>query len=168
MQVQGIRQNVFPLTKIDTLLSGYFMDSAGNVWSNRNGAPRIMTGSRQPSGRYYTLSNRSFKSVDLKNRCLNHSDWANEINGPTQSPFVVPPAALPGRTNSAKAAIANKSLVLATVGENDRLHFSNDPVYHDTLPQARAEAERIAATVGKKVVVLQIVGAVQIQKANWE
>jgi len=168
MKVHGINQNVFPLTKIDALLSGYFMDVSGNVWSNRNGGARIMQGSRQPSGRYYTLANRSFNADNLKARCTNHADWVAEILGSPSNTFVAKPATLPGRTTSAKEAIAKKSLVLATVGDNDRLHFATDPVFHDTLPQARTEAERIAMAVGKKVVVLQVVGAVQIQKASWE
>ncbi len=174
MKVKGINHSVFPLAKIDSLLTGYYMDSQGAVWSDRNGGgfPRILTGSKQPSGRYYTLANRSFRADDLILRCQSHAEWSVEIFGSIKpvvaSPLVEKLEAHHGRTQSAAAAITKKSLVLATLGENDRLHFSSDPVYHDTLPQARTEAERVAQTTGKKVVVLQIVGAVQIQKANWE
>lgn len=84
-------QNLFPITKIIASADGYFMDRAGEVWSERarKGSLIKLAGSTTSSGRYVTMQTngrfgQSYKLNDLQRRCKAHKDW-NEDTRPLPS-----------------------------------------------------------------------------------
>lgn len=78
-------QNLFPLTKINTRAVGYYMDRAGEIWSERSrkGLLTKLKGSRTSSGRYITLqTNGSFGQIhrlsDLQANARAHRDFTTD------------------------------------------------------------------------------------------
>lgn len=176
MQIKGLSNHVFPLKKIDIYAEGYFMDAVGRVFSTKNrGTPVMLGGSVTPSGRYYTLNKRTYRSDDLFRKAMNHGDFKAETGQASPSLPVKGvvaqgglPVALSGRTKSAREAVGAKGYMLATLNPQGKLVFGTDPVFHLTDTTAKEEAERIAGETGAEVVMLQIVGKVKVQKAVWE
>lgn len=176
MLITGLSTPVFPLNKVDTYLSGYYMDSEGAVYSTKSRFNVTkLAGTHTTSGRYYTLNKRTHRAVDLARRARAHPSFIVETSLPkvvlltanaslTASATGLPP----GRTKSARDASDVKGYLLATVGPTDRLIFGTDPVFHLSDVTAKAEAERVAGESGKEVVLLKIVGKVKVQKAVWE
>lgn len=171
MQVQGLSVPVFPLVLASQFLDGYFVSSAGDIYSTRSargqGAVRL-SGSKTPSGRYFTLNKRTYRYDDVIRMARNHKDFAKHTVATGQAVYK-PMATTPGvRTNSAQQAVASKGFVLATMNPNGKLVFGTEPMYHLTDKSARAEAERVATVSGNEIVLLQIIGKVKVQKAVWE
>lgn len=172
--------NVFPLVHHSNLLAGYFMDKDGNVFSNKSpntsGNLTRLMGSRQPSGHYYTLNKRTYRADDLVHAAERHMRFTAETQSMQEAlANALPPASaaaaqLPlGRTKSAKAAVAHKGYVLATVGPTDRFVFGTDPVLHTTETTAREEAARIATLKpGTEVVILKAVASVTAGATVWK
>jgi hypothetical protein len=170
---------VFPLVKMDQYMDGYFMDQAGNVYSNktsRNGTLTKLGGSSTPSGRYYTLNKRTHRADDLVARARRHGSFAQEVN--PQAVAVARavmsqgglPVALPhNKAKSAAKLVEVKGYVLATVGPSDRLVFGTDPVFQLDEATATTEAQRIAMLKpGTRVVLLRAVKSVVAGGVKWD
>lgn len=169
--------NLFPLTKLHfgTYLEGYYMDADCHIWSTRGTTPKMLKGSKTPSGRYYVLNKTSYRADNLQLKARAHKDFAKDTGTTAQATPVRGavakgglPVALPGRTVSAVEAASKKGFILATMSSKGKLVFGTDPVFHLSETSAKAEAERVAGISGAQIVVLQIVGKVKIQKAVWE
>lgn len=168
-----LKLHLFPLSILDTFMSGYLMCEDGSVYSTKTSdKPVRLNGSVTPSGRYYTLNKRTYRADDLLRRAKAHSRFHAETSSyvcaaaaaaaPKHDPAPV------GRTKSARQAASVKGFMLATIGVNDKLIFGTEPMLHLSDVTAKAEAERIAVATGQEVVLLQIVGKVKMQKAVWE
>jgi hypothetical protein len=171
--------HVFPLVKMDQYMDGYFMDQAGNVYSNktsRNGTLTKMGGSRTPSGTYYTLNKRTHRSDDLYARAKRHPAFAVEVNPSAVAVAKAVmsqgglPVALPAnKAKSAAKLVEVKGYVLATVGPTDRLVFGTDPVFQLDEVTATTEAQRIAMLKpGTRVVLLKAVKSVVAGGVKWD
>lgn len=170
MQVNGIPVPVFPLSKANQYLHGYYMDSACRIWSTRAGKqPQPLLGSQNPSGHYYTLNRQTYRSEQLVRLATSHRDYIAETSdAKTSSAQLATGVCLKGRTKSASAAATAKGYLLATLTPDDRLVFGTEPMFHMSDTTAKEEAERVAGTSGREVVLLRIVGKVKVQKAVWE
>ena len=169
MQVRDIPVAVFPLKLIDTYMDGYYLDKDFNVWSTKGRSPSCLSGTKTPSGKYFTLNKRAHRADDIARRARNHKDFASHTAALVPVPATTGSTLLPlGRTKSAKELASRKGFVLATMSPTDKLIFGSDSVFHLTAESARGEAERIAGVSGIEVVVLQVIGKVKVQKAVWE
>lgn len=175
MLIPGLHIPVFPLKTIDIYMDGYYIDRDGGVWSTKGrsgSSPTKLMGSTTPSGRYYTLNKRTHRADDVFRRARQHKDFitetGNTVGALPETRTQDLAGVLPGRSKSARQAVAVKGYVLATLSPNDKLVFGTDPMFHLTEPTAKAEAERIASNTGAEVVMLKVVGKVKVQKAVWE
>lgn len=178
MYLQGLHYPVFALAKLECYLNDYYMTRDGTVYSMKGGKPARLSGSKTPSGLYYTLNKRTYRADDLRKRAMAHALFADAtaefaVGSPAPVKAVVSPGSLPqaapGRTKSATQAARLKGFVLATVGPTDKFVFGTDPVLHLTDVTAKQEATRIATLKpGTKVALLQIVGTVVVGGAVWE
>jgi hypothetical protein len=151
-------------------LDGYFITATGRIISTRKEKPAFLQGSRTPSGHYYTLGGRSYCAGLLG---LWLAAAGRQGIWPSSAEKVAPstePRLPPGRTLDPQEAITGGGYVLATV-QDGRLLFGTRPTYHvgaEAEKTAKAEAERVAAVSGKKVVVLKVIGAVTAGQVVWE
>jgi hypothetical protein len=168
--------HVFPLVQMDSMLNGYFMDASGNVYSNKSlhsaGVLAKLSGSRQPSGHYYTLNKRAFRADDLIRRARAHKSFVFETKVPISSTAIdaaVDGVVCMGRTKSAERAVAVKGYVIATIGPSDRFVFGTDPVLHVGESTVKEEAGRIAALKpGTEVVILKVHASVVAGGVTWK
>jgi hypothetical protein len=168
--------HVFPLVQMDSMLNGYFMDANGSVYSNKSprgvGVLTKLSGTRQPSGHYYTLNKRTFRADDLIRRAKAHKSFIFETKVPISSTAIgaaVDGVVCMGRTKSAERAVAVKGYVIATIGPTDRFVFGTDPVLHVGESTVREEASRIAALKpGIEVVILKVHASVVSGGVTWK
>lgn len=171
MNVQG--ENLFPLRKIDSNLSGYFVNSAGEIISTRatNKLTKLNGSRANPrANRYVTLAGRNYLYESVVASARANPDFVKDTGGVRlpKTEYKDTGAMGFGRTKSASEVVKAKGIMLATIGEHDQLVFGSKPVFHKEDKTARAEAERIAKESGLKVVMLQVVGAVSVGKTVWE
>lgn len=170
MQVHG--QYVFPLLKLNSRWSGYFVTRDGKVMSIRKNKDQMveLKGSQQysHSPRYLTLAGSTVGFNQVVTWARQHADWNKETTPLTSTEYKDAGAMGFGRTKSAAEVVKAKGIMLATIGDHDQLVFGSKPVFHKESKTARAEAERIAKESGLKVVMLQVVGAVSVGKTVWE
>lgn len=180
--MQLSNMNVFPLVKHSNYLAGYFMSADGSVWSNknsRNGTLTKLSGSRTPSGIYYTLNKRSYSASDLANAAKRHPAFAGEVapKAVAYAQSLVTPVvvtahgAVPAgnKSRSAGKLLATKGFVIATVNDTDKLVFGTDPIFQLDEQTATTEAERIANLhPGKRVVLLKAYKSVVAGTTKWD
>jgi hypothetical protein len=171
---------VFPLSKMDVTMYGYFMDKDGNIFSTKSGMLKRMSGSRVPGGHYFTLNKRTYRQSFLISMARNNDHFALETRSPkAAAPDVVKSVViqggrstmegLPGRSKSAASAISARGWMLATVGPSDRLVFSTDAVFHLMETTANDEAVRIATLKpGTEVVIMRVIKSVVAGGVTWK
>jgi hypothetical protein len=169
---------VFPLERVNSHLNGYYMDHHGHIYSTKKGNLQRLSGTKQPSGHYYTLGGISYKSADLIRLARARNDFLKETDA--NAPNLLPQRPLPtaistlgaaynGRTKVASNAIAKKGYILATVGPTDRFVFGTDPVLHLEEGTAKEEAMRVATLKpGTEVVIFKVLASVVAGGVTWK
>jgi hypothetical protein len=170
-------QYLFPLTKIDTTLGGYFVGADGKFYSTKQTpAGRVMHGSGNRFGtRYFTMSGRSVDGSMLYRRAQQHGDWKVETTKPSATIAVANKtgAKVTGRSHAAsvKAGITGRGVVVARVAVHDgveHLLFGSKPAIHMTEQSYTDEMTRLAAQYpGVEFVALKVVKSVKAGGFTW-
>jgi hypothetical protein len=170
---------LFPLSKIDSHLGGYFVSAEGTFYSTKQSvAGRKMTGSGSFGSRtrYYTMNGRSYEGAVLYRRAQGHGDWKVETTKPSQVIAVankVPAAKVTGRSHAASASlgIKGRGVVIARVATHDgveHLLFGSQPALHMTEQSYTDEMTRLATQYpGVEFVALKVVKSVKAGGFTW-
>jgi hypothetical protein len=137
-------RNYFPLSLVLAATNGYYMDAAGEVWSEKakRGTLTRLTGSTTASGRYVTLQSnsrfgQSFRYDQLQRQCKSHPQWralGMEGQAPVQvaktdlaTAMGLKPAVLPSVIKQmATSAIARHQATQAAIANTDTRHHAAD------------------------------------------
>lgn len=188
---------LFPLTKLSTALTGYFIDKEGQVYSTKGskGLQRLQGSQPQKYGpRYFTLANRTYVQSSLIEQAKAHPDFKAET---TPAPAPVKTAAFPGSkasttqsfadvlrtaqavntaisrptiTDYAKTtdeALTGRGSMIAAI-KNGAFVFDANPVIYTSVPSLKSEMERLAkANPGVRYVSFTITGSVVAGAVDW-
>lgn len=187
MRISSDPLNMFPLSKINPRLDGYFMARDGSIYSTRRyPLPELLNGSRQSGRVYFTLGGRSYKHQTLWLTAQRHSDWESETCWPElEAPMVLaaakvigpPPAREPARVKNSIArsldeGIRSRGVVIARVVVRDgqeRLVFPANPAMHLTEDSYQGVMKRLAASEpGVEFVALKVLKSVKSEGLVWK
>lgn len=159
--------NVFPLNKIYSRLTGYYMSSNGQVYSNFKNPTtlKLLSG----SGDYYTLARQSFNKMSLRSTVMRHVDFQRETRSPTPS---VPQerTSPPNRCHATtiEEGVKGRGSIIGAVIES-KITFGSDPKIHMTEQSLKDEMQRLAlATPGVKYIALKITHGLIATGLNWD
>jgi hypothetical protein len=168
------KNDLFHLGIVLSDYNGYWMDTAGAVYSTRKSdTPTLMTGSNTRSGRYYTMNGRSVCESVLLNLTISSAGWRGFLEARKTKPADTKPA---GQSSDSKWAhdtrhgLAEKGWVVATVNKcSGNLVFGSKPKIHLTEASVKAELERLATVFkGDTFVSLKITHEVVANGISWK
>lgn len=169
------QKNVFPLTLVDRRHEGYFMTSAGDVYSTKQNASGIKmygSGSYGSKNRYFTLNGLSWSGQDLLRRAKNHPSWAEHTNPKKAAATAVAPKVKDrSHATAVDEGIKSRGFVVARVAVHDGkqfLMFGSKPAIHLTEASVTDEVTRLANTnPGVEFVMLKIVKSAKSGGLSW-
>lgn len=172
---------LFPLSKIDTHLDGYFISAEGKMFSTKKFSQgRVMVGSGPygTSARTYTMNGCSYDGSMLFHRAQQHRDWKNETMTPTANVLIVTKHDAQSKITDRSHAqdvvqgIKGRGFVIGQVAVHDgqeHLLFGSKPAIHMTEQSYKDEMTRLATSKpGIKFVALKIVASVVSGGVKWE
>ena len=172
---------LFPLSKIDTRLDGYFVSLEGKMFSTKQSTQgRSMVGSDSygSRSRYYTMNGCSYEGAVLFLRAKQHNEWKSETMKPAVILFVADHLAAQSKVTDRSHAqavdqgIKGRGFVVAQVAVHDgqeHLLFGSKPAIHMSEQSYKNEMTRLATMhPGKKFVALKIVASVVSGGVKWE
>jgi hypothetical protein len=170
--------DVFPLERLYSRLSAYYIDATGAVYSTKGKNPVKLLGSCKRGGqRYYTLDKQSWSGTWLLNRARNHPAYFGETSSAkaaeepvstdsSGSPWPIPHAP------SVEAGLKAKGWVIGQVSVHEGeqfLMFGSKPKIHLTVASVDAELARLAGEKpGTKFVSFKVDKAVVAGGLSWE
>ena len=174
-------QYLFPLSKIDTHLNGYFVSATGQMFSTKQTpVGRQMTGSGVSSRyRYYTMNGQSYDGAVLFRRAQQHASFAAETSKPSDSIALAnkvagTKAGKPTQRShaaSTQLGIKGRGVVIARVAVHDgqeHLLFGSKPAIHMTEQSYTDEMVRLATEhPGTEYVALKVVKSVKTGGFTW-
>lgn len=171
-------QYLFPLSKVDSRLTGYYISADGKIYSTKQSADgRLMTGSGSYGSRvrYFTMNSQSYDGSVMYRRAQQHADWKTETTKPTASIAVADKtgAKVTGRSHAAsvKAGVTGRGVVIARVAVHDgveHLLFGSKPALHMTEQSYTDEMTRLATQYpGVEFVALKVVKSVKAGGFTW-
>jgi hypothetical protein len=172
---------LFPLSKIDSHLGGYFVSAEGTFYSTKQSvAGRKMTGSGSFGSRtrYYTMNGRSYEGAVLYRRAQGQGDWKVETTKPsetiaTMNKILQSTKQVSARSHAASASlgIKGRGVVIARVATHDgveHLLFGSQPALHMTEQSYTDEMTRLATQYpGVEFVALKVVKSVKAGGFTW-
>jgi len=166
---------LFPLSKVDSHLHGYFVSAEGKFYSTmQSAAGRQMYGNG--SG-HYTMNKRTVDGRLLYRRAQAHGDWKTETTKPSVSASVAVAnktgAKVTGRSHAptVKAGVSGRGVVIARVAVHDgveHLLFGSKPAIHMTEQSYTDEMTRLATQYpGVEFVALKVLKSVKAGGFTW-
>lgn len=170
MIIEGI-SGLFPLTKIDGRMAGYYMNAQGHLYSTRKSkTPTRLLGTYTSGIHYFTLASdrgrqRVKRSDELIAQAKLHTDWAKETG---QSPVITK---IKDRTDIDRPLVATgiekKGYIIGQV-QGEAIVFGSKPKIHLTLDSVKTEVERLAQkSPGVQIIYLQIQGGAVAKGIHW-
>ena len=172
---------LFPLSEIDTHLSGYFVSAEGKMFSTKQSTQgRVMVGSGSYGSRhrYYTMYGCSYEGAMLFRRAQQHANWKSETSKPTANVLTVSKHDAQSRVTDRSHAqavdqgIKGRGFVIGQVAMHEgqeHLLFGSKPAIHMTEQSYKDEMTRLATSKpGMKFVALKIVASVVSGGVKWE
>lgn len=174
-------KNLFPLSLTLVGAQGYFMDAAGEIWSERGrkGSLRKLAGTQTPGGRQVTLQTNvhlgfspTYKCDHLQHEAKRHRDFAkhtmNLINLATAMGLKSESIMNRAHADSLATGITAKGWIIGTIAD-DAITIGVKPVIHTTEASVNDEITRLATLKpGVKFVKLRIEGALTVGAPVWE
>ena len=153
-------KDLFDLSKLDPLLSGYFVNYKGKVYSNKQGGVyREMTASRNGTNKYWKFSANGFTQAIRADRLVQMLNRNCEYRR-----FV---DAAQARDVTTPAAPMSKGFIIGSVSSQG-VSFSKRPKVHTSEASARAECERLdISNKDKYFMYVEIKGSVKASGVNW-
>lgn len=150
----GSKSNLFPLSNTNAGLRGYFIDVAGDVWSNRKtNEPQKLTVRNGIVQLTYLGSQRSFSVVSLLSNARTQSKWHAET-GTSKKPVPEVKAVKPAPST---VPVKLSGWIIGSLTAEGSFSFASTPKVQSTEADATAELERLAkAHPGKTFVSFKI------------
>lgn len=174
LQLGGWTINVFPLLKVDSRLSAYYITRDGQVFSTISKTPTRLSGSRSISGTYFTLNRRSYRADRLLTMAKTHPEFEKETRQICLSKTEDEVTTIKDRVHASTVAagLNGKGWVIAQVAIHEGeqfLMFGSKPKIHMTPDSVTAELARLATTKpGTKFVSFKVDKAVVAGGLSWE
>ena len=150
--------NLFPMSKIAASMTGWYMDSNYDLYSDKTGLFKKLDGTISSGGRKFSVGNgygrQTFNHSDLIRKAKGHADFSREVAkelishvAKTNTNFVEHPmvAAVKNRSHavSTDAGVKSKGSIIGRIHKG-HLVFGSEPVIHTSKASVEAEMLKLA------------------------